>query len=288
MLSPANSFYKPYILVVEDNLTTLSVYENILQSISGEFQLKCFSDARDALYFLEDELKVQRKVSAILLDLHMPYLDGWQFLDIIQQIKEFSNSPPLIWLCSADSSTYTFKQILKQAYVDRFIQKPVDWNQFKEFMDKASELKSKHLNNKPSKEQKSSQKSLFRLMKYSQRFSHYPKMKKKPTEQIILRVRSKSELEKEIQICLHKYEDPIYQALILMDFFYTLEEFIIKIKASTDAKKEALIRILLGYLSTLDNLWIKKRLHSNERSKSYYYRYRSEYELLEFRYLDST
>lgn len=283
---PANPASKPYILIVEDDSTTLSVYKHILENIGGKFSLKYFSDARDALYFLEEKLKAGDAILAILLDLHMPHLDGWQFLDIIHEVKELSYSPPLIWLCSADSTSYTFKQILKQAYVDRFIQKPIDWSKLKEFSDKVSELTFKSNDRAPTKTQNGTQRTLLHLMKYSNRFSQYPKMKKKPSEQIILNVRSKKELDERISTCLNKYEDPIYQSFILMDFFHTLEEFIIKVKFSDDPKRTALIRILSDYLDIVDSLWVQKKLHRNQKSKSYFDRYCSEYELFEFRYLE--
>lgn len=285
MKSPANHAAKPYILIVEDDSTTLSVYQNILQSIGSKFQLKCFSDARDALYFLEKELKIHNSVYAILLDLHMPYLDGWQFLDIIMQLKEFSHSPPLIWLCSADSSSYTFKQILKQAYVERFIHKPIEWSQLNEFYEKALELSPKASNERSLNKHENSPRSLLHLMKLSHRFSQFSMMKKNPIEKVILNVRSRLELEKQICICLQKHENPIYQALILTDFFHTLEEFIIKVTGSDDPKKEALIRILSDYLEIVERLWVKNKLHRKQRSRSYYDRYRSEYQLLEFRYI---
>ncbi|MEL6256775.1 MAG: response regulator [Bacteroidota bacterium] len=283
MKPPAKLTSGSYIIIVEDDATTLSVYRNILESIGGEFSIKCFSDARKALYFLENELKNSTALFAILLDLHMPYLDGWQFLDIIHQIEYFSSFPPLIWLCSADSSTYTFKQIIKQAYVDRFLQKPIEWDQLKEFSDKALELKSKHYrgNSVP----KCTHNSLSHLMKYSIRFSNYLKMEKRPIAQIILNVRSKLELEKQIYIHLHKYEDPIYQALILSDFFHTIENFILRVTVSDDPKKEALLRILSTYLELIDSLWVKEKLHRNHRTKSHFEKYCSEYELLEFRFL---
>ena len=122
-------------------------------------------------------------------------------------------------------------------------------------------------------------------MRHSNRFSHYPKMKKKPIEQIILNVRSQSDLETQVGLCLDKYEDPIYQSLVLLDFFHTLEEFIIKVKESDDAKKEALFRILMGYLSTIDGFWSQRNLQNQQKSKSFYERYKSEYQLFEFRHL---
>lgn len=280
-----NSASKPYVLIVEDDSTTLSVYKGILQSLGGRFRIKCFTDARQALYFLEKEIKCEDTVFAILLDIHMPHLNAWQFLDIIQRFKEFNHSPPLVWLCSADSSSYTFKKSLEQAYVDRFVQKPLEWHHLKEFSEKVDEISPGSQDGKPTKTGISSPKNLFHLMRHSDRFSHYPKMKKKPIEQIILNVRSQSDLEMQVGIYLDKYEDPIYQSLVLLDFFHTLEEFIIKVIESDDAKKEALFRILMDYLVIIDRLWIQRNLQNQQKSRSFYERYKSEYQLFEFRHL---
>lgn len=122
-------------------------------------------------------------------------------------------------------------------------------------------------------------------MKFSNRFSHYPKMKNKPIEQIILNVRSQSDLETQVGLYLDNYDDPIYQSLVLMDFFHTLEDFIIKVKESDDEKKEALFRILMDYLGIIDRFWIQRNLQNQQKSRSFYDRYKSEYQLFEFRHL---
>ncbi|MEL6252580.1 MAG: hypothetical protein AAFR87_11265 [Bacteroidota bacterium] len=218
----------------------------------------------------------------------MPHLNAWQFLDIIHQFKEFSYSPPLIWLCSADSSSYTFKQSLEQAYVDRFIQKPLGWHHLKEFSEKVFQISPTPPREKLNGINHNSSKTLFRLMKFSNRFSHYPKMKNKPIEQIILNVRSQSDLETQVNLCLDEYDEPIYQSLTLLDFFHTLEDFIIKVKESDDEKREALLRILMDYLVIIDRFWIQRNLHKQQKSKSFFDRYKSEYQLFEFRYLTSS
>ena len=67
--------------------------------------IRVFSNGLDAIDFLrENSNNVDALPEIILLDLSMPIMDGWQFLDEIQTNPEFSKIPTYILTSSIDPS----------------------------------------------------------------------------------------------------------------------------------------------------------------------------------------
>ena len=76
---------KQRILIVDDNQMNLLLARKIL---SGEYIVDVVSSAKAALVFLEETIP-----DMILLDLHMPELDGFQFLEIVKADDRLKDIP---------------------------------------------------------------------------------------------------------------------------------------------------------------------------------------------------
>jgi two-component system, chemotaxis family, chemotaxis protein CheY len=99
-----------FVLVVEDNLDLRLLYRTAMESEGYKVQLA--ANGREALEVLRST-KTPPKV--ILLDLMMPEMDGWEFLEIQAKDQTLSDIPVVV--CSAARENIPANV--------RFIRKPV-------------------------------------------------------------------------------------------------------------------------------------------------------------------
>jgi putative two-component system response regulator len=101
------------ILVVDDDKMNLKMAEHILKQ---NYEVLCVTSGEEAL-----ELLAQERMDLILLDLHMPGMDG---LEVFEKIKasDRTKDTPVIFL-TADSERETEVEIFKAGAMD-YIQKP--------------------------------------------------------------------------------------------------------------------------------------------------------------------
>ena len=84
------------ILVVDDDLPTRSLMQKMIEKEG--WTVKVAENGKEAISVLQNQ-----KIQLILLDLLMPIMDGFQFLNKIKKIKKYKNIPVVI-LTSKDLS----------------------------------------------------------------------------------------------------------------------------------------------------------------------------------------
>lgn len=87
------------ILIVEDKAINRKILNKLL---SETYEIKEASNGREALDILEKE---EGQISAILLDLIMPVMDGFEFLEYIKENKENFNIPIVVMTQKDDTAT---------------------------------------------------------------------------------------------------------------------------------------------------------------------------------------
>jgi len=79
------------VLVVDDELDALQLFRRMLSSVDHRYRVLRASDGRQALEILR-----QQRPDVVLLDLTMPEMDGFQFLDIKSQESDLNNIPVIL------------------------------------------------------------------------------------------------------------------------------------------------------------------------------------------------
>ena len=103
-----------WILVVDDDTQNLKMASRIL---SGEkLRVSCLKSGGDTIKFLQEN-----RPDLILLDIHMPGMDGFETITAIRENKETADIP-IIFL-TADDDSNTEKRGLEAGTMD-FIKKP--------------------------------------------------------------------------------------------------------------------------------------------------------------------
>lgn len=103
------------VLVVEDSLT---IRMQIVSILKGNYRVLEANNGREALEILQNP---ENTVSAVMTDLVMPEMDGFQFLEIYSKTPEFSNIPVIV--STSDSEYASEAKCLEYGAWD-FIKKP--------------------------------------------------------------------------------------------------------------------------------------------------------------------
>lgn len=103
-----------WILVVDDDASNLKMASHILGR--AQMRVSCLKSGEDAVQFLEEN-----RPDLILLDIHMPVMNGFQTMAAIHENKSAADIP-VIFL-TADDDSNTEKKGLEVGAVD-FIRKP--------------------------------------------------------------------------------------------------------------------------------------------------------------------
>ena len=119
-IDPSNA----YILVVEDNIQNFVLIARLMAFL-GVKQCQWKASGWQVLEFADS----MPRVDLILMDIHLPYEDGFEALTRLRAEPRFADS--LIVAVTADANEGTFSRA-KKAGFDGFIGKPIDPDRFPE------------------------------------------------------------------------------------------------------------------------------------------------------------
>lgn len=107
-----------HIVVVDDDPGSLSLVERLLDA-GGYRRVSCTTDSRRVKDFFTD-----REPDLVVLDLHMPHVDGFELLDRLRRLVPLDVFVPFLVL-TADANAETRRKALKAGATD-FLTKPID------------------------------------------------------------------------------------------------------------------------------------------------------------------
>ncbi len=104
------------ILAIDDSATNVALLTGVLSEIG--YEIENAPNGKDALKIMEKSLP-----DLILLDLMMPRLNGFQFLEIMAASESFKKVPVIV--ISARTNSQSIKQAMDLG-AKAFLKKPVD------------------------------------------------------------------------------------------------------------------------------------------------------------------
>jgi len=111
----------PHAIFIDDDEPTNVYNQIIVQEADLIEKYQIFDSAISALEFLKNH---DQTPDFILLDINMPCMSGWQFLEEYIKIKKSTNLPKVIMLTTS-IATFDEKRAAKNPLVCGFRQKPL-------------------------------------------------------------------------------------------------------------------------------------------------------------------
>ena len=115
------------VLLVEDDPITVLVCDRIIKMNSFADEVKSCENGRYALDYLKGKSSSSEQLPDIIfLDINMPVMNGWDFLEEFEQIKESLSVRPRIFILSSTVDPEDLNRAKTFSTVEDFISKPLD------------------------------------------------------------------------------------------------------------------------------------------------------------------
>ncbi|MGQ7944818.1 response regulator [Flavobacterium sp. WC2509] len=113
------------IMCIDDDPITLMLFKKVAQKASFAKEIICSSNGQEAITFINNLTNEDTKPQLLFLDLNMPIMGGWEFLDLFNNSNYYhSNNTKVIIL----TSTIDPDDITKAKSYDNvieFLSKPI-------------------------------------------------------------------------------------------------------------------------------------------------------------------
>jgi CheY-like chemotaxis protein len=118
------------IFIDDDEINNLISERIVNKTIVSNLKLSSFVYAEEGLKYIKSEaLKIEEnKLILIFLDINMPFLNGWQVLEQIEQMGEIVHNKLLIYMLSSSIDPNDKRKASENKLVSEFIEKPLSNN----------------------------------------------------------------------------------------------------------------------------------------------------------------
>jgi two-component system chemotaxis response regulator CheY len=129
----------PIIAIVDDDkIFQLTASKNI-KSIQVTDRVLQFENGEDALQFINNNLLNPSLLpDYIFLDINMPFVDGWMFLEDYEKIKDKLGKPMKIYMVSSSIDPRDIARAKNNNNVSEYVVKPVTREKFAELLKTAA------------------------------------------------------------------------------------------------------------------------------------------------------
>lgn len=122
-----------HIIVCDDDLVTRKILVRLIEKLHPEGTCVPLNDGLDAIRYYIDNCRTDHKVTHILSDRHMDFMDGDDAVDVIRRIEKKEKdrlNPIVIFMLSSDTNS----DVVDKNLVQRLLTKPVTIGNLKDFL----------------------------------------------------------------------------------------------------------------------------------------------------------
>jgi len=127
------------ICLIDDDRIYQFTAKKILESTGLTKDIKAFYNGEDAISFLKDQMsETESFPDIIFLDINMPVMDGWQFLDAFDSLQRSLPKPVTIYMVSSSVDDYDIRKSKEYTTVTDYIIKPINKERFQQLIKAAT------------------------------------------------------------------------------------------------------------------------------------------------------
>lgn len=112
--------------IVDDDQIYVYIFKRLLNSKNPLVQLTDFENGMDAVQFLTNPANAENLPDIIFLDINMPIMDGWGFMESFGEIKSRLGKEITIYMVSSSISPQDIRRAKNIPEIADYITKPVD------------------------------------------------------------------------------------------------------------------------------------------------------------------
>ena len=119
------------IWLIDDSAASNLLNQKLFNQLDPKLRVKTFTIAEDALNSFRG---AKDEVSTIFLDLNMPAMDGWDFIEEFKAMKQNSTIETRLILLSTSMNPKDKKRASADDAIEEYLQKPLEVYQIKELL----------------------------------------------------------------------------------------------------------------------------------------------------------
>ncbi|MEY5049373.1 MAG: hypothetical protein RLZZ175_2732 [Bacteroidota bacterium] len=123
------------IFVIDDDDICQYIAVSIIEHSELVKHTKVFNNGKEAIIYLENNCQILENIpEIILLDLTMPVMDGWEFIENYIKLKPRIGKKVYIYIISSSINPYDFERAKNISEVSDYIVKPLTLEGFTELV----------------------------------------------------------------------------------------------------------------------------------------------------------
>lgn len=139
------------VLLIDDDKPTNLIHKKVIEKTGLEVEVQALTSAREALDFLActgryEGAEQTSKPGIIFLDINMPGMNGWEFMEAYQQLSDSQKARIVVIMLTTSLSNSDHERALRDKNITTFYQKPLRANM-------VMDLVNQHFDSKPETEE---------------------------------------------------------------------------------------------------------------------------------------
>ncbi len=121
--------HKKTACIIDDDLIYVSLVKKIIERKNLCSKLLIFNDGKQSIAYFEallDDLRIEDIPEVIFLDLNMPVMDGWEFIERFKKIKNKFNKDIELYVVSSSINPIDINRAKAFNEVNDYIKKPLN------------------------------------------------------------------------------------------------------------------------------------------------------------------
>ncbi|TXC81827.1 response regulator [Luteibaculum oceani] len=130
--------YTGFAIIDDDQLFRHILKAQLNKILEQEKSVLSFENGKEAIQYLQDNLPQLGDVvipKVVFLDINMPIMNGWEFLDEFKKMKDLITEQITIYMITSSVDRRDEKRAGEYSEVNKFVVKPVTSNQLIELLE---------------------------------------------------------------------------------------------------------------------------------------------------------